>query len=88
MAHATSEKARPNQTVLRRIRGQMEAVKPLPGRERSCATVLQLIAEVRGQWLMAEVVEEHVILHVADQALGQDQRNEGAAELVDVVRPI
>jgi len=35
---------------------------------------------------MAEVVEDHIRLHVADPALAQDHRNEGAAELIDVVR--
>jgi hypothetical protein len=35
---------------------------------------------------MAEVVEDHILLHVADEGLGQKQRNEGAAELIDVVR--
>jgi DNA-binding FrmR family transcriptional regulator len=35
---------------------------------------------------MAEVVEDHIQLHVADGALDQKQRSEGAAELIDVVR--
>ncbi len=50
--------------------------------------MLQLIAGVRGaiNGLMAEVIEDHILLHVADHVLGQDERSEGAAELIDVVR--
>ena len=87
MAHTTREKIKLLNRV-RRIRGQMEAVERALEEEKGCADVLQLIAGVRGaiNGLMAEVVEDHIRLHVADQALDQDQRNEGAAELVDVVR--
>jgi DNA-binding FrmR family transcriptional regulator len=50
--------------------------------------VLQLIAGVRGtvNGLMAEVMEDHIQLHVADADLDENERNEGAAELIDVVR--
>jgi DNA-binding FrmR family transcriptional regulator len=87
MAHTTREKTKLLNRV-RRIRGQMEAVERALEEERGCADVLQLIAGVRGavNGLMAEVVEDHIRLHVADQALAQEQRNEGAAELIDVVR--
>jgi FrmR/RcnR family transcriptional regulator, repressor of rcnA expression len=36
--------------------------------------------------LMAELVEDHVQFYMAGRDLAQDQRNEGAAELIDVVR--
>jgi DNA-binding FrmR family transcriptional regulator len=87
MAHTIREKAKLLARV-RRIRGQVEAVERALEDEKGCADVLQLIAGVRGaiNGLMAEVVEDHILLHVADQALGQKQRNEGAAELIDVVR--
>jgi DNA-binding FrmR family transcriptional regulator len=87
MSHTTREKTKLLNRV-RRIRGQMEAVERALEDEKGCADVLQLIAGVRGaiNGLMAEVVEDHILLHVADHALAQDQRNEGAAELIDVVR--
>jgi DNA-binding FrmR family transcriptional regulator len=87
MTHTIREKTKLINRV-RRIRGQMEAVERALDDERGCASVMQLIAGVRGaiNGLMAEVVEDHIALHVADQALAQDQRNEGAAELIDVVR--
>ena len=36
--------------------------------------------------LMAEVLEDHVRLHVADPALHPDRRRNGADELIEVVR--
>jgi len=87
MSHTTREKQKLLNRV-RRIRGQMEAVERALEEEKGCADVLQLIAGVRGavNGLTAEVIEDHIKLHVADQALDQKQRNEGAAELIDVVR--
>ena len=87
MSHTTREKMKLLNRV-RRIRGQMEGVERALENEKGCAVVLQLIAGVRGaiNGLMAEVVEDHVRHHVADHALAQDERDEGAAELIDVVR--
>ncbi len=87
MAHTIREKTKLISRV-RRIRGQIEAVERALEEERGCAAVLQLIVGARGaiNGLMSEVVEDHIELHLADQALTQDQRNEGAAELIDVVR--
>ena len=87
MSHTTRQKQKLLNRV-RRIRGQMEAVERALEEEKGCADVLQLIAGVRGaiNGLMAEVIEDHIQLHVADQALNQNQRDEGAAELIDVVR--
>lgn len=87
MSHTSREKAKLLNRV-RRLRGQIEAVERALEQERGCADVLQLIAGVRGavNGLMAEVVEDHIRLHVVDQTLAQQERNEGAAELIDVVR--
>jgi FrmR/RcnR family transcriptional regulator, repressor of rcnA expression len=87
MTHTTREKTKLINRV-RRIRGQVEAVERALLEETGCADVLQLIAGVMGaiNGLMAEVIEDHILLHVADHVLGQDERSEGAAELIDVVR--
>ncbi|HEX5419205.1 MAG TPA: metal/formaldehyde-sensitive transcriptional repressor [Gammaproteobacteria bacterium] len=87
MAHTIREKTKLLNRV-RRIRGQMEAVERALEEEKGCAAVLHLIAGARGaiNGLMAEVVEDHIAQHMVRPALSQDQRNEGAAELVDVVR--
>ncbi|KEZ76656.1 metal/formaldehyde-sensitive transcriptional repressor [Salinisphaera hydrothermalis] len=85
--HTTREKKKLLNRV-RRIRGQMEAVERALEDENGCADVLQRIAGVRGalNGLMAEVVEDHIQEHVADAELTTEQRSEGAAELIDVVR--
>ncbi len=87
MSHTTREKTKLLNRV-RRIRGQIEAVERALDDETGCAEVLQLIAGVRGavNGLMAEVIEDHILLHVADHDLAQEERKEGAAELIDVVR--
>jgi len=37
--------------------------------------------------LMAEVIEEHVLTHIASPSIAtQSERNRGANELIDVVR--
>ena len=87
MSHTTREKIKLINRV-RRLRGQIEAIERALAEEQGCAEVLQLIAGVRGavNGLMAEVVEDHIRLHVADAALAPRDRDEGAAELIDIVR--
>ncbi len=87
MAHTVREKTKLLNRV-RRIRGQMEAVERALEEEKGCSAVLQLIAGARGaiNGLMREVIQDHLEHHVADTALTPQQRNEGAAELIDVVR--
>ncbi len=87
MSHTSREKQKLLNRV-RRLRGQMEAVERALEDEKDCADVLQLIAGVRGaiNGLMAEVIEDHVQHHVAGHTLDETQRNEGAAELIDIVR--
>lgn len=87
MAHTIREKTKLLNRV-RRIRGQMEAVERALEEERGCAAVLQLIAGARGaiNGLMGELIEDHIHTHVAADNLSAQQRQEGASELVDVVR--
>ncbi|MGF6873531.1 metal/formaldehyde-sensitive transcriptional repressor [Paraburkholderia sp. MM5477-R1] len=87
MAHTIREKTKLLNRV-RRIRGQMEAVERALEEEQGCAAVLQLIAGARGAMngLMAEIIEDHIHMHVAADKLSAQQRQEGASELIDVVR--
>jgi DNA-binding FrmR family transcriptional regulator len=87
MAHTIREKTKLLNRV-RRIRGQVQAVERALEEEKGCSNVLQLIAGVRGavNGLMAEVLEDHIQLHVADPELVRAKRSEGAAELIEVVR--
>jgi DNA-binding FrmR family transcriptional regulator len=71
------------------LRDQVEAVARALEQEDDCGEVLQLIASARGavNGLMAEVMEDHIRLHVLDQACEVgDERTRGAEELIEVVR--
>ncbi|HUL42206.1 MAG TPA: metal/formaldehyde-sensitive transcriptional repressor [Burkholderiales bacterium] len=88
MGHTISEKTKLLGRV-RRIRGQIEAVERALEVEKGCAEVLQLIAAARGaiNGLMAEVIEDHIRLHLADPARdSKAERSKGAVELIEVVR--
>jgi DNA-binding FrmR family transcriptional regulator len=73
---------------LKRIRGQMDTIeRTLSTEEHECANVLMLLAAVRGgiNGLMAEVLEDHIRLHLLQGGhapltpdLGED--------LIDLVR--
>jgi DNA-binding FrmR family transcriptional regulator len=49
---------------------------------------MQLTAGARGaiNGMMGEVIEDHILHHLAAEGLTQQERNEGAAELTEVVR--
>lgn len=87
MSHTIREKQKLINRV-RRIRGQMEAVERMLIDEKDCAEVMQVLAGVRGavNGLMGEVIQDHVLMHVAAEGLPQKERDEGAAELIDVLR--
>lgn len=87
MTHTAREKQKLINRV-RRIRGQMEGVERLLEEEKGCAEVMQVIAGVRGavNGLMGEVIEDHIRLHLAAEGLSQKERDDAAAELIDVVR--
>ena len=88
MAHTVREKTKLVARV-RRIRGQVEAIERALEAETGCSDVLQLIASVRGAMngLMAEVMEDHIRMHVVDPANEPDAaRAKGADELIGVVR--
>ena len=88
MVHTIREKNKLLARV-RRIRGQVEAIERALETEIGCADVLQVIASVRGAMngLMAEVMEDHIRFHVVDPAREpNEQRAQGAQELIDVVR--
>jgi len=88
MAHTIREKAKLLNRV-RRVRGQIEAVERALESEKGCTDVLHLIVAARGAMnsLMAEVIEDHIRMHVIDPARERDSaRARGAEELIDVVQ--
>jgi DNA-binding FrmR family transcriptional regulator len=72
---------------IRRMRGQIEAIERAIEDEKGCAAVLHLIVGARGaiNGLMAEVIEDHIRLHVAQPAKDTERRR-GAEELIEAVQ--
>jgi DNA-binding FrmR family transcriptional regulator len=72
---------------VKRIRGQIDAVERTLAAEDNCTDVLMLLAAARGgiNGLMAEVLEDHIRLHLL-----QDGRTpltpDLGEELIDLVR--
>jgi DNA-binding FrmR family transcriptional regulator len=88
MSHTIREKAKLISRV-RRIRGQVEALERALETEAGCTQTLQLIASIRGATnsLMAEIMEDHIRVHVVDPARARSaDRANAAVELIDVVR--
>lgn len=72
----------------KRIHGQMETIeRVLSDDERECAEVLMLLAAVRGgiNALMAEVLEDHIRLHLLKGGRAPLTPDLGE-ELIDLVR--
>jgi DNA-binding FrmR family transcriptional regulator len=87
MAHTIKEKAKLLNRV-RRVRGQIEAVERALEEEKGCTDVLHLVVAVRGAMnsLMAEVIEDHIRMHVIDPRERDRGRAEAAEELIEVVQ--
>jgi len=88
MSHTIRERSKLLNRV-RRIRGQIEAVERALEQEIGCADVLQLLAGARGaiNGLMAEVIEDHIRMHVIDPGRKpSSERAQATEELIGVVR--
>ena len=72
---------------VKRIKGQIAAVERALGAEDDCPDVLMQLAAVRGgvNSLMAEVLEDHIRLHLAGKGT-EAMTPELAEDLIDVVR--
>lgn len=72
---------------VKKIRGQMDAAERILVSGQDCTDVLMLLAAIRGgvNSLMAEVLEDHLRLHVAGVS-GERITPELAEELIELVR--
>ena len=95
MSHRTDEKAVPEAREkqkliarVRRIRGQVDAIERSLTQQDHCADVLMLLANIRGgiNSLMAEVLEDHVRLHMLSPEKSSTDSTELAEDLIDLVR--
>lgn len=73
---------------VRRIRGQVDAIGRSLTENEHCADVLMLLANVRGgiNSLMAEVLEDHIRLHMLSPEKSTTNATELAEDLIDLVR--
>lgn len=71
---------------VRRLRGQLDAVERSLQDEEDCANILMLLAAVRGgvNSLMAEVLEDHIRLHLV-QGRSRESSKDLADDLIDIV---
>ncbi len=87
MTDAEKEKAKLSNR-LRRIRGQVEAIRRALEEGADSAAVLQQATACRGalDGFIAEVVEDHIRAHLIDRAAPPDDKRAQAAEaLIDIV---
>ena len=87
MSHLIKDKSRLVRRI-RRIRGQVEAVERALVADRDCGDVLQMIAAARGAMnsLTAELLEEHIRIHVVDAGRASARQRTAAEELIQIVQ--
>jgi len=88
MTHAVHEKQKLLNRV-RRLRGQVDAIERALEAEDSCTQVMRLLTAARGAMngMMAEVVEDHIQMHMMEANRKPSREEiEAADELVDVLR--
>ena len=86
MSHIEREKQKLVARI-RRIRGQVDSIERSLSSGDDCADVLMLLANVRGgiNSLMAEVLEDHIRLHMLTEK-SEHPPTELAEDLIDLVR--
>ena len=85
--HSSDEKAK-LQARVRRLRGQVDAIDRALTANEDCANIMQLVVSVRGaaNSLMAELLEDHIRLHVCDPTRDRDrERARGTEDLLEIV---
>lgn len=88
MAHVVEGKQKLLNRV-RRLRGQIDALERALDAEEGCSEVMRLLTTARGaiNGIMAEVVEDHILMHMIDADRKRTNvEQEAADELLDVLR--
>jgi DNA-binding FrmR family transcriptional regulator len=87
MSHLDKEKQKLVARI-KRIRGQVDSIERSLSTGDDCADILMLLANVRGgiNSLMAEVLEDHIRLHMMNPDKEQFPSHEIAEDLIDLVR--
>jgi DNA-binding FrmR family transcriptional regulator len=73
---------------IRRLGGQITAVERSVAEGDECADILMLLAAIRGgvNSLMAEILEDHVRLHITHPDRGTESPEELTEDLISLVR--
>jgi len=73
---------------IRRLEGQITAVERSVTEGDECADILMLLAAIRGgvNSLMAEILEDHVRLHITHPKRGSETPEELTEDLISLVR--
>ena len=87
MSHLEREKQKLIARI-KRIRGQVDSIERSLTTDDDCADVLMLLANVRGgiNSLMAEVLEDHIRLHMLNNDKNTMPSVELAEDLIGLVR--
>jgi DNA-binding FrmR family transcriptional regulator len=87
MSHIDKEKQKLVARI-KRIRGQVDSIERSLTSEDDCADVLMLLANVRGgiNSLMAEVLEDHIRLHLLTPERSTANPHELAEDMIELVR--
>jgi DNA-binding FrmR family transcriptional regulator len=88
MTHTIPDKQKLLNRV-RRLRGQVDAIERAMDSDEGCTEVLRLLTASRGaiNAIMAEVVEDHIHMHMIDANRKPSRaETEAADELIDVLR--
>lgn len=73
---------------IKRLGGQISAVERSVSEGDQCADILMLLAAIRGgvNSLMAEILEDHIRLHITHPERGPDSPEELTEDLISLVR--
>ena len=73
---------------IKRIRGQVDSIERSLTSGDDCADILMLLANVRGgiNSLMAEVLEDHIRLHLLSSERSSAPPHELAEDMIELVR--
>jgi DNA-binding FrmR family transcriptional regulator len=91
MKEKTMELSREKQKLISRVRrldGQIAAVERAVGNGDECADILMLLAAIRGgvNSLMAEILEDHIRLHITHPNRARESPEELTEDLISLVR--
>jgi DNA-binding FrmR family transcriptional regulator len=88
MTHTLADKQKLLNRI-RRLRGQIDALERAVDTDAGCTEVMRLLTAGRGaiNGIMAEVVEDHIHMHMIDENRKPSRAEaEAADELIDVLR--